>query len=403
MTTNWAGNITFGAHRQHRPSSLSELQAVVAAADRIRPLGTGHSFNRIADTTGDQISTAGLPATMDIEDSVVRVSAGVRYGELSTYLQSHGYALRNLASLPHISVAGAISTGTHGSGTANGSLATAVTALDIVTASGDLLHLDRTDPRFPGAVVSLGALGVIAAVWLEIVPTFEVAQQVYDGVPRDAALDVLDKAYSVSLFTSWTGPRIDQVWVKAAEPFAWDRTPAAEPRHMIRTMPATNCTQQGGVPGPWHERLPHFRLEFTPSAGDELQSEYFVPRSELPQAVAALDPISDRIAAVLQISEVRTIAADDLWLSPAYGRDTAAFHFTWIPDTDAVRPVLDLIEERLAPFGVRPHWGKLFNLDPSARYPRLPEFAALAAELDPAGKFRNAMIDGLLGQDGRLR
>jgi alditol oxidase len=399
VTTNWAGNITFTARRTHRPTSLPQLQAIVAAAGQARALGTGHSFNRLADTPGDQISTAGLPATMDIDGGTVRVSAGVRYGELSTHLQSHGYALRNLASLPHISVAGAISTGTHGSGTANGSLATAVTALDIVTATGDLLTLDRTDPRFPGAVVSLGALGIIAAVTLEIVPTFEVSQQVYESVPRPDALAALDRAYSVSLFTSWTGPDIDQVWVKATEPFEWDRAPATEPRHMIRTMPATNCTQQGGVPGPWHERLPHFRLEFTPSAGDELQSEYFVPRPALADAMAALDPISPRIAAVLQIGEVRTIAADDLWLSPAYGRDTAAFHFTWIPDTDAVRPVLSLIEERLAPFGVRPHWGKLSNLDPAVlrtRYPRIADFAALVAEVDPDGKFAPETIDGLL-------
>jgi xylitol oxidase len=398
VTTNWAGNVTFGARHSHRPASVSELQAIVAAADRVRVLGTGHSFNRIADTPGHQISTLGLASTMDLDGLAVRVSAGVRYGELSQYLQSQGYALRNLASLPHISVAGAISTGTHGSGAANGSLATAVTALDIVTASGDLLHLDRSDPRFPGSVVALGALGVIAATTLEIVPTFTVAQQVYEAVPRDEAIDVLDKAYSVSLFTSWTGTGVDQVWVKATEPLAWDRTPAGGPRHMIRTMPATNCTQQGGVPGPWHERLPHFRLEFTPSAGDELQSEYFVARADLPAAMAALDPIADRIAAVLQISEVRAIAADSLWLSPAYGRDTAAFHFTWVPDTDAVRPVLDLIEERLAPFGVRPHWGKLYNLDPAVhrtRYARLPEFLRLVDDLDPAGKFGTPLIDVL--------
>lgn len=396
MTTNWAGNITFGARELHRPTSVPRLQAIVAAAGRVRALGTGHSFNRLADTPGDQISPLGLPPTMDIDGRTVRVSAAVRYGELSAYLQSHGYALSNLASLPHISVAGAISTGTHGSGTGNGSLATSVTALEFVTASGDLLRLDRSDPRFPGAVVSLGALGVIVAVTLEIVPTFDVAQQVYENVPRSEALAALDKAYSVSVFTGWTGADRNQVWVKATSPFAWDHAPAGEPRHMLATMAAANCTQQGGVPGPWHERLPHFRLEFTPSAGDELQSEYFVPRSSLADALAALDPISERIAAVLQISEVRTIAADELWLSPCYGRDSAAIHFTWMPDTEAVLPVLDLIEERLEPFGARPHWGKIYRADPAGRYARLPEFAALAGELDPDGKFRNETIDSLL-------
>jgi xylitol oxidase len=400
VTTNWAGNISFGARRLHRPATVAELQAIVTAAGRIRALGTGHSFNRLADSPGDQISPLGLAPTMDIVGSTVRVSAAVRYGELSAFLQSHGYALRNLASLPHISVAGAISTGTHGSGTHNGSLSTSVTALEIVTASGDLLRLDRTDPRFPGAVVSLGALGIIVAVTLEIVPAFEVAQQVYEHVPRDEALAALDRAYSVSLFTNWADGDIDQVWVKAISPFEWDRAPADGPRHMLSTMPAANVTEQGGVPGPWHERLPHFRRDFTPSAGDELQSEYFVQRCSLADAMAALDPISSRIAAVVQTSEIRTIAADDLWLSPFYGRDTAAIHFTWVLDTDAVLPVLDLIEEQLAPFDFRPHWGKLYRANPAARYARLPEFAALAAELDPDGKFRNDYLDLLLSAPG---
>jgi alditol oxidase len=239
-------------------------------------------------------------------------------------------------------------------------------------------------------------LGVIAAVTLEVVPTFSVAQQVYEDVPRDAALAALDKAYSVSLFTSWTGADVDQVWVKATERFALDRAPADGPRHPIGAMPATHCTEQGGVPGPWHERLPHFRLDFTPSSGDELQSEYFVPRTRLAEALAALDPIRDRIAAVLQISEVRTIAADDLWLSPCYARDSGAFHFTWRPDADAVRPVLDLIEERLAPFDPRPHWGKLYRHAPGDRYARLPDFLALATHLDPGGKFRNETVDQLI-------
>jgi len=396
VTTNWAGNVTFGARRLHRPTSVAQVQEIAAAADRARALGTGHSFNRLADTSGELISTLALPSIMDLDGGAVRVSAGVRYGELSQYLQAHGYALRNLASLPHISVAGAISTGTHGSGTGNANLSAAVTALELVTASGDLLRLDRTDPRFPGAVVSLGMLGVIVAVTLEVVPTFSVAQQVYEDVPRDAALAALDKAYSVSLFTSWTGTDIDQVWVKATEPFALDRAPADGPRHPIRTMPATHCTEQGGVPGPWHERLPHFRLDFTPSSGDELQSEYFVPRTRLAEALAALDPIRDRIAAILQVSEVRTIAADDLWLSPCYARDSGAFHFTWRPDAGAVRPVLDLIEERLAPFDPRPHWGKLYRHAPADRYARRPDFLALAAQLDPGGKFRNETVDQLI-------
>jgi alditol oxidase len=401
MTTNWAGNVTFGARREHRPTSVAELQAIVAAAGKVRALGTGHSFNRLADTPGDLVSTLALPSIMDIRGRTVRVSAGVRYGELSAYLQSHGYALRNLASLPHISVAGAITTGTHGSGAVHGSLSTAVTALEFVTASGDLLTMDRTDPRFPGSVICLGALGILTAVTLEIRPAFDVAQYVYEDVPRSVALDALSAAYSVSLFTSWSGPAVDQVWVKSTAPFALGDFPVAHgPRHPIRSMPADSCTRQGGVFGPWHERLPHFRLDFTPSSGDELQAEYFVALSDLAAALEALDPISDRIASVLLISEVRTIAADELWLSPCYRRDSAAIHFTWKPDAAAVEPVLDLIEERLAPFGVRPHWAKLFRLSPAVlrtRYARLSDFIRLMADLDPTGKFRNDTIDALLG------
>lgn len=398
MTRNWAGNITFSAARVHRPTSVASLQAIVAGADHVRALGTGHSFNRLADTPGDLVLTGALPPTMDISGGTVRVSAGVRYGELSTYLQSHGYALRNLASLPHISVAGAISTGTHGSGAYNGSLATAVTALEFVTATGDLRPLNRDDPRFPGAVVSLGALGIMTAVTLEIGPTFEVAQHVYQNVPRDVALSILDNYYSVSLFTGWTAPSaFDQIWIKSTGPVALEGVqPADGPRHPIHTMPADACTQQAGVAGPWHERLPHFRLEFMPSSGDELQSEYFVARSDLAAALAALDPVADRIASVLQVCEVRTIAADELWLSPCYGRDTAALHFTWLPDDAAVAPVLDAIESRLDPFGVRPHWGKLYQRAPVDRYDRLADFVGLAREFDPDGKFRNDEVGRIL-------
>jgi xylitol oxidase len=156
-------------------------------------------------------------------------------------------------------------------------------------------------------------------------------------------------------------------------------------------MPADNCTTQLGVPGPWHERLPHFRLDFTPSAGDELQSEFLVPRARAVEALTAVDGIRDRVAPVLQISEIRSIAADDLWLSPSYGRDTIGIHFTWIADSAAVLPVVSAVEEQLAPFEPRPHWGKVFTIDASAvtaRYDRWPDFERLAAQYDPGGKLR---------------
>jgi len=408
--TNWAGNVTFRAARTHRPASVDELRAVVSGADRVRVLGTGHSFNRLADTDADLVSVAGLPPTVEIaaDRRSVTVAAGVRYGELAQRLHAAGLALHNLASLPHISVAGACATATHGSGERNGNLATAVSAVELVTADGSLVRLDRAeDDDFAGAVVGLGALGVVTALTLDVEPAFEVRQYVYEGLPLDALAgheaEILGAAYSVSLFTDWTGPRINQVWLKRRgsqahpPPPAWlGATPAGGPRHPIPGMSAGNCTEQGGVPGPWYARLPHFRLDFTPSSGEELQSEYVVPRERGVEALAAVDAVRDLVAPVLQISEIRTIAADELWLSPNYRRDSLAVHFTWVADADAVAPAMAAVEERLAGLGARPHWGKLYGIEPAdvrGLYPRWADFAALAGTYDPTGKFRNEVLD----------
>ncbi|PWR10326.1 FAD-binding protein [Micromonospora sicca] len=383
---------------------MDELRRLVAGSERIRAVGTGHSFNRLGDTTGDLVSLARLPPAVELdpERGTVTVAAALRYGDLATRLHAHGYALANLASLPHISVAGAVATGTHGSGDTHGNLATAVAALELVTADGDLLTVDRADERFAGMVVNLGALGVVTRVTLDVVPTFDVRQYVRLGLPRDALDAAFASAYSVSAFTDWRSARLDQVWRKqrvdqAPPPADWLGTTAAPAqRHPVPGMPAENCTPQLGVPGPWHERLPHFRLGFTPSSGDELQSEYHVAREVAAEALAALDGVADRIAAVLQICELRTVAADPLWLSPNHGRDSLAIHFTWIGDAAAVTPVVAAVEERLAPFAPRPHWGKVFGLDPAAvaaAYPRHADFLALATDLDPAGKFRTELLD----------
>ena len=410
--TNWAGNVTFRAREVHRPATLDELRSLVAGGGAVRALGSAHSFSDVADTPGTLISLSGLPDTVEVDAAagVVKVAAGVRYADLSRRLHDRGLAVHNLASLPHISVAGSCATATHGSGDANGNLATAVAALEMVTADGDLVTLDRgkDGDRFRGGVVALGALGVVVNMTLDVVPAFEMRQYVYERL----ALDVLDdhfgdivsSAYSVSLFTGWRTPYIDQIWVKARAGLPGDRPPgdswfgarpADGPRHPVPGMPVVNCTRQLGVPGPWHERLPHFRPAFTPSSGAELQSEYLVPRRHAVDALHALAAVRDRIAPVLQVAEIRTIAADELWLSPCYRRETAAFHFTWVPDPPAVLPVLALIEERLAPFGARPHWGKVFTVGPAelrARYPRLPDFQALARHYDPAGKFANDFV-----------
>ncbi|NYI04095.1 FAD-binding protein [Allostreptomyces psammosilenae] len=418
--TNWAGNVTFRAQRFHRPTSLDELRRVVAGSERVRALGTGHSFNRIADTSGDLVSVADLPAEvrLDTENSTVTVGGGVRYGELATRLHAEGYALHNLGSLPHISVAGACQTGTHGSGVRNGSLASAVRAVEMVTGDGELVTLSRKmdGDVFDGAVVALGSLGIVTRITLEVEPTYQVRQHVYEDLPREALdahfAEIASSAYSVSLFTDWRSPAINQVWLKqrvdahdgdAPAPERWHgATLARAQRHPLPGMPAENCTVQLGLAGPWHERLPHFRMEFTPSNGEELQSEYLLPLEHAVEAFAAIDQIRDQVAAVLQVCEMRTVAGEELWLSPSYRRDSVAFHFTWVKDPAAVAPVITALEERLAPFGPRPHWGKLFHTAPEVvreAYPRADDFTALTRRYDPAGVFRNELVDTYFPRD----
>ncbi|SDP41413.1 xylitol oxidase [Streptomyces sp. cf386] len=410
--TNWAGNITYSAKELHRPYSLDAIRALVAGSERVRVLGSGHSFNEIAEPgpEGVLLSIAALPPAIDVdrEARTVRVSGGVRYAELARAVYAHGLALPNMASLPHISVAGSVATGTHGSGVGNGSLATSVREVELVTADGSVVTVGRDDPRFGGAVTSLGALGVVTALTLDLEPSFDVEQHLFTELPLDgldlAAFEtVMASAYSVSLFTDWREPGFRQVWLKRRtdQPlpdFPW-AAPATEKLHPVPGMPAVNCTEQFGVPGPWHQRLPHFRAEFTPSSGAELQSEYLLASRYAVEALRAVDGIRETVAPVLQTCEVRRVAADEQWLSPSYGQDTVALHFTWIEDTAAVLPVVRLLEDTLDAFAPRPHWGKVFAVPAEVlrgRFPRLADFRALARELDPAGKFANVFVRDVL-------
>ncbi|MFK4145339.1 FAD-binding protein [Streptomyces sp. NPDC004065] len=406
--TNWAGNVAY-AGPVRRPDSPGALRALVADSARVRVLGSGHSFNRIADPGADGVllSLDALPAEVDVDTAArtVRVGGGVRYAELARRVHAHGLALANMASLPHISVAGSVATGTHGSGVANGPLGSAVREVELVTADGSAVTLRRGEERFGGAVTSLGALGVVTALTLDLEPDFLVEQHLFTELPLDG-LDfeaVAGAAYSVSLFTDWRDPGFRQVWLKRRtdqplSPFPW-AVPAKVALHPVPGMPAGNCTRQFGEPGPWHERLPHFRAEFTPSSGAELQSEYLLPRADALAALHAVAAIAGTVAPVLQTCEVRTVAADEQWLGPGYARDTVALHFTWVEDETAVLPVVRRLEAALDPFGPRPHWGKVFTVPPAVlreRYPRLADFRALARELDPAGKFTNDFVRELL-------
>jgi xylitol oxidase len=416
VLTNWAGNHTYAAPRVHQPTTLEELRGIVASADRVHALGSRHSFTDVADTAGDLVSTLALPGDIELDAASrrVRVAGGVLYGRLAEELHRQGWALATMASLPHISVAGAVATGTHGSGDRTRSLSAAVAGIEYVGADGELQTVTRGEPGFDGHVVALGALGVTTHVTLDVEPTYDMRQDVYTGLPWQTALDHLDaltsSAASVSLFTDWNGAGIGQVWLKSRDteppPDLWGAPAATTTVHMLADASVEAVTRQGGVRGPWNRRLPHFRMEFTPSRGEELQSEYLVPRTRIAEAVELVRGLAPRFAHLLQIGEIRTIAADSLWLSGAYGADAVGLHFTWVRDVEGVYAVLPALEDALLPLGARPHWGKCFVASADLlrpAYPRFDDFRALAERLDPDGKFRNGYLARhlALGDDPR--
>ena len=407
--TNWAGNVTFGAARVHKPDSVDSLRRIVHGSTQIRALGCGHSFSGVADTTGDLVLLDRLPKTLTIDrtSSTVTVASGVSYTELAEELSRAGFALSNMASIPDISIAGACATGTHGSGDAHRVLATSVAAMKLVVADGDLVELRRDLNRdtFRGSVIALGALGIVTQLTLDIEPAYEISQQVNLGVPLDDIEDGLDDVfgagYSVSAFTDWYSGEAS-VWVKRRvdQPASkWSAgRPAHHAVHPVSGMSPDLCTEQLGVVGPWHERLAHFRPKPTPGAGNELQSEVFVSRRVAQRAASELREIGSLLAPVLLVSEMRTVRGDDLWLSPAYGRDSVTFHFTWNANESAVLPALAAIEDRLTPLDPRPHWGKLTTMTPPeviASYERAPDFERLMVDYDPTFKFRNDFVNGL--------
>ena len=414
--TNWAGSHTYRARVIHAPATREQVREIVAAAAQIRVLGSRHSFTDIADSA-ELVTLEHLPPDVVIDRAAMTVTCGggVRYGELALELAREGLALANLASLPHIAVAGAVSTATHGSGDRNGNLATSVAALEIVTSDGDMLTAARADPDFDGLVVGLGAVGALTRVTLDVEPDYRVRQRVFEGLEWRDLFEHFDaitsSGYSVSVFTRW-GETVEEVWVKnrvheqpeetAEELFS--AAAATQDRHPILGLDPVNCTPQLGVAGPWAERLPHFRMGFTPSSGAELQSEYIVHRGDAVAAIEAVLVVAAALRPVIQVSEIRTVAADALWMSPQYGRDTVALHFTWRPEPAAVRRALAEVERVLAPFEARPHWGKLFLAGADEirpLYERHGDFVALLDRVDPRGAFRNDWLRAhVLGPDG---
>lgn len=410
---NWAGNYQYRAKQLYEPATIEEIVKSVKSCPKIRPLGACHSFNGIADSTTNQISLKRFDKiSVDTAKKTVTVGAGVKYGQLAPVIDAKGFAVHNLASLPHISVVGACATATHGSGIKNGNLSTAVCGLELVNGKGELVTLtsEKDSEHFSGVAVALGAMGVVTSITLRLLPTFQAKQYVFENLPfselEHNLNTIFSAGYSVSLFTDWQNSRATQVWIKQrandsnrpGDTF-FGATAAKHKLHPLADHPAESCTEQLGVPGPWYERLPHFRMNFTPSSGAELQTEYFVPREHGYQAIRAVERLRKRITPHLFITELRTIAADDIWMSPCYKRDALAIHFTWKPEWPQVKPLLPAIEEALKPFEARPHWAKLFTMQPSrlqAQYSKLADWKELAKSMDPEAKFRNEFLSEAL-------
>ena len=410
---NWAGNYEYSTDKLYPAKSIQQAQEFIRKQDKFKVLGTRHCFNGIADSTQTFLSLKDMDdvVALDTEAHTVTVDASMKYGQLAPYLDKRGFALHNLASLPHISIAGACATATHGSGVKNGNLSTAVAGMEFITAKGEVrtLSRDKDGESFRAAVVHLGGLGVVTKVTLDVQPTFMMRQDVYENLPTAQLKEhfdaIMSSGYSVSLFTDWQKGRINEVWMKRrmepnkvleAKAEFYGAKLAAKNLHPIAELSAVNCTEQMGIPGPWYERLPHFRMGFTPSSGKELQSEYFVPYQNAVEAILAVERLRDHISPHLMISELRTIDADNFWISPCYKQPSLAIHFTWKQDWESVRKVLPMIEKELAPFKVRPHWGKLFTIAPAqlqSRYEKMADFRKLLTEYDPQGKFRNAFLD----------
>jgi xylitol oxidase len=410
---NWAGNIEYSTDKLYFPGSVEQVQQLVKKYDKLKVLGTRHCFNRIADSTDQMISLKNLDQVISLDPHAltVTVGSGIKYGQLGPYLHDKGFALHNLASLPHISVAGACMTGTHGSGVKNGNLSTAVVAIEMVTADGSLVQLskDKDGENFLAAVVGLGALGVITKVTLRVQPTYMVRQDVYENLSFDQLKNNFDKilssGYSVSLFTDWQNQNCSEVWIKSRveegtsfglKDNFFGAKAATKNLHPIVTLSAENCTEQMGVPGPWYDRLPHFRMGFTPSSGKELQAEYFVSYHHGMEAILTVSRLAKQIGPQLMITEIRTIAADNLWMSPCYQQPSMTIHFTLKQNWPEVSKLLIEIEKELEPFNPKPHWGKLFMMSPKklqSRYEKLPAFQQVIKQYDPKGKFRNKFLD----------
>lgn len=409
MLANWGGNLAFEQAEVVKPKTISELAEMVRV-NKVRPVGTLHSFSPIAKGEGLLMSTANLAIKpeLDSDRSVVRFGAAMRFGELALFLEQNGFALRNMGSLPHISVAGAAATGTHGSGDKNQILSSSLTSFSYLNHEGELIKVEKQDPLFEAFRLGLGAYGIWVEAELSIVPSFQIRQDIFLEIPWSYFLEdpsrLTSAGYSVSLFGKWGTSTISQTWVKSEveDPRAGVPIAAIAPEQNSKRELADgvgdNLTEQGGKPGPWLHRLPHFRLDASPSAGNEIQTEYFFTRDKIAHAIEAVHSVAGKINPVLIISEIRSIAQDDAWLSPMRRGDSIALHFTWKNEPELVDIAVQELEKVLAPMEPIPHWGKVHHFtqsDLERAHPMLSKAREQFENADPSGKFSSDYLRSL--------
>ena len=406
---NWSGVYSYAAKAVAHPTSLDGLRTIVSRAPKVHAVGSRHCFNGIADSL-EMLALDRMPMPVEIDrtSSTVTVNPGMRYYELLQALEREGLAIHNTASLPHITVGGAVASATHGSGDKLQNLAGAVAALELVTGDGEILRVARGDADFEGMVVHVGALGVVSQITLDVQPSYRMRQEVFLDLDWDVLYEQFDEIMSsgdsVSMFTDY-GDTVNELWVKTrvADEDAWvPRTElfgaraATVQTHPVSRLDGLVCTDQMGVPGPWCDRLPHFKVEAIGDAGNEMQAEYMVDRKDAVAGIRTLKELSEVVRPYILAAEFRSVAPDDLWLSSAYQRETICLHYATIADPGVPNEMLPVVERALEPFAPRPHWGKLFvaTADELApRYPKMGDFRALANRLDPNGKFRNEFLD----------
>ncbi|KAI1701064.1 FAD binding domain-containing protein [Ditylenchus destructor] len=409
---NWGDNFLFSTQNIQYPTTVEEVQEIVQNADKVRVVGTRHSFSTCADSPDTILSTLALKNIIGFDDSVpsITVQAGIAYTDLNPYLQYLGFALPNLATLAEISVGGASQTGAHGSGLSNQCLASHIRSLKIVLANGTLATYGPNDPELKAIALGVGAFGVITQVELKVEPTFNITNYFFLNMTAQNLYDHFDEientGYTAQLFTDFSTPGVwGQIMIMdrsgsnaniGSLQNLYGATRATTKVSPILALPPTYLVDQG-VEQPWYFGLVDYHLGLSGFDGGEIQSEYFLPYENAVAAIKAVTTLSDLIAPRVHTMLIRTIKGDDLWLSEMYSQSSVvAIHFTWKLNMTAVMEVLPQIEQLLIPYCAKPHWGKVFAQGPETFlhcYPKLADFKQLAEQLDPTHKFRNQFLE----------